>query len=59
MKSEAKTIVQNFRVTPSFQSRLVSIAAKQRKPVSVFIREAVEAAVTSLVTDSWLISRTK
>ena len=59
MKSEAKTIIQNFRITPAFQIELASVARRQSKSVSVFIRECVETAVASRPKGEWLISRTK
>jgi hypothetical protein len=58
-KPEAKTIVQNFRITPAFQSELASVARRQSKSVSVFIRECLENAIASLPKGQWLISRTK
>ena len=56
MKSEAKTIIQNFRITPAFQRELFSLATKQSKTVSGYIRESVEAKVASEPKTSWLVS---
>ncbi len=53
MNPETKSIVQNFRITPSFQSRLASVAAKQGKSVSVFVRESVEARMPAAPKLQW------
>ena len=56
MKSEAKNVVQNFRITPAFQRELFSVATKQSKTVSGYIRESVEAKLASEPKTSWLVA---
>ena len=53
MKSDPKTVVQNFRITPAFQQELFSVATKQSKTVSGYIRESVEAKVANEPKTLW------
>ena len=58
MKSDPKTVIQNFRITPAFQKELFSVATKQSKTVSGYIRESVEAKLASEPKAEWLHAST-